>query len=71
MDKLSDFELLKALQIELVETLNERKKISKWIPRSCCKAKIRRLRLQIQDVMFRIEQKCEGNYKGDDKEEWE
>ena len=70
MAKISDFELLKALQSELIKTLEERKKITKWFPRSCCKAKIRRLRLQIQDVMCRIEQKCETYYK-DGKEDWE
>ena len=69
MVKISDFELLKALQNELIKTLEERKKFIKWFPRSCCKAKIRRLRLQIQDVMFRIEQKC-GSCK-DGKEDWE
>lgn len=71
MAKMSDYELLKVLQTELVNTLDERKKITKWIPRYCCKAKIRRLRLQIQDVMFRIEQKCEGSFKGNGKEAWE
>lgn len=71
MAKISDFELLKALHSELVKTLEERKKINTLIPRSCCKAKIRRLRLQIHDVMFRIEQKCEGNFKCGDKEAWE
>lgn len=70
MAKMSDFELLKALQSELIKTLEERKKADRWFPRSCCKAKIRRLRLQIQDVMFRIEQKCESYYK-DGKEDWE
>ena len=70
MAKMSDFELLGALQSELIKTLEERKKVEKWFPRSCCKAKIRRLRLQIQDVMFRIEQKCDSYYK-DGKEDWE
>ena len=67
---MSDFELLKALQKELIKTLQERKKCNRWFPRSCCKAKIRRLRLQIQDVMFRIEQKCDSYYKNG-KEDWE
>lgn len=70
MAKISDFELLKLLQSELVKTLEERKKSGQWICRSFCKAKIRRLRLQIQEVMLRIEQKCEGWYK-DGKEDWE
>ena len=68
MAKTSDFELLRALQSELIKTLEERKKADRWFPRSCCKAKIRRLRLLIQDVMFRIEQKCESYYK-DGKED--
>ena len=48
MAKISDFELLKLLQSELVEILIERKNTEKWFARSCCKAKIHRLRLQIQ-----------------------
>ena len=67
---MSDFELLKSLQEELIGALKERKKTDCYFPRSCSKAKIRRLRLQIQDVMFRIEQKCETYYK-DGKEKWE
>ena len=67
---MSDFELLKALQEELIATLKERKKTDHYFSRSCCKAKIHRLRLQIQDVMLRIEQKCESYYK-DGKEKWE
>lgn len=70
MAKTSDFELLKALQSELIRTLEERKKSKRWFPRSCCKAKIRRLRVQIQELMLRIEQKCESYYK-DGKEDWE
>jgi hypothetical protein len=67
---MSDFELLKSLQNELIETLEDRKTVEQWIPRTCCKAKIRRLRLQIQEVMLRIENKCEGCIKYD-KENWE
>ena len=67
---MTDFELLKGLQSELIETLEERKTVKKWIPRTCCKAKIRRLRLQIQEVMLRIEMKCEGTIKYH-KEGWE
>ncbi len=70
MARISDFELLKSLQNELIETLEERKKTDTYFSRSCCKAKIRRLRLQIQDVMFRIERKCETYYKNG-KEDWE
>ena len=68
---MSVFELLKALQKELIDTLKERKRTKMYFSRSCCKAKIHRLRLQIQEVMLRIEQKCEGYYRGDDKEAWE
>ena len=70
MAKISDFELLKLLQSELVEILIERKNTEKWFARSCCKAKIHRLRLQIQEVMLRIENKCDTYYKKG-KEEWE
>lgn len=68
---MSDFELLKTLQKELIDTLKERKRTKCWIPRSCCKAKIHRLRLQIQEVMLRIERKCKTYYKSEDKETWE
>lgn len=67
---MSDFELLKALQKELIDTLKERKRVAKWIPQSCCKAKIHRLRLQIQEVMLRIERECNGQVKYG-KERWE
>ena len=67
---MTDFEMLKCLQNELIETLEERKTVEKWIPRTCSKAKIRRLRLQIQEVMLRIEMKCEGSIKYK-KEGWE
>lgn len=68
---MSDFELLQALQSELIFILEERKKVKKWIPRTCCRAKIHRLRLQIQEVMLRIERKCNGWFKGENPEEWE
>lgn len=68
---MSDFELLKALQSELIFILEERKKVKKWIPRTCCRAKIHRLRLQIQEVMLRIERKCAGSFKSVEWEEWE
>ena len=67
---MSDFDLLKYLQNELIEVLNARKQVEEFIPNSCCKAKIRRLRLEIQEVMLRIERKCVGWYK-DGKERWE
>ena len=67
---MTDFELLKCLQSKLIETLEQRKTVEKWIPITCSKAKIRRLRLQIQEVMLRIEMKCEGSIKYK-KEGWE
>ena len=70
MGRISDFELLKLLQNELVEILIERKNTEKWFSRSCFKAKIHRLRLQIQEVMLRIENKCDTYYKNG-KEKWE
>ena len=66
---MSDFDLLKCLQKELVETLELRKLTNEWIPNICCKAKIRRLRLEIQEVMLRIERKCCCYKRG--KEDWE
>ena len=72
MKSLSDFDLLISLQEELRNTLEERKRVVNvgyFVPHSCCKAKIRRLRLQIQEVMLRIENRCEGWKCG--KEEWE
>lgn len=74
---MSDFEKLEMLQNELIRTLEERKILAdefrskrekgEWcccslIPRSCCKAKIQRLRLQIQEVMLRIERSMEGSF---------
>ncbi len=70
MAKISDFDMLQILQSELVKVLNERKSVEKWFPRSCCKAKVHRLRMQIQEVMVRIESKCETYYKNG-KEDWE
>ena len=54
MKKTSDFELLIALQNELINILEGRKNSNEWISRCYSKAKIRRLRLQIQEVMLRI-----------------
>lgn len=60
---MSDFELLITLQNELRATLKQRAKLTeKWVPRECSKAKIHRLRLQIQEVMLRIERACLGSY---------
>lgn len=67
---MSDFSLLKGLQQELIDTLEKRKKIKSYVERDCCKEKVRRLRLLIQEVMLRIERKCEG-YSKYQKEEWE
>lgn len=69
---MSDFEQLKSLQRELINTLSERKEVVKWFPRTCCKAKVRRLRLQIQEVMLRIEKKMNGYVRWNGKrEDWE
>lgn len=68
---MSDFEILKALQSEFIFTLEERKKVKGWIPRTCCRAKIHRRRLQIQEVMLRIEHKCWGSFKRAEGESWE
>lgn len=57
---MSELELLKTLQKELIVTLEERiKAMHKGFPDNCsrkiCKAKFKRLRLQIQEVMISIE----------------
>ncbi len=60
---MSDFDLLIALQKELAAILDKRARIiNDWVPRTLSKAKIHRLRLQIQEVMLRIENTCEGSY---------
>lgn len=66
---MSDFELLKALQNELVEIL-EKRKSTKYVTHETSKAKINRLRLSINEVMLRIEKKCTSFYK-DKPEAWE
>ncbi len=56
---MSDFGLLKNLQEELVKTLEKRKQSEgEYVRKEFCKAKIRRLRLEISEVMLRIERKC-------------
>lgn len=67
--KMSDFELFKALQNELVETLEKRKN-TKYVTHETSKAKINRLRLSINEVMLRIERKCVSFYKSE-PEGWE
>lgn len=54
---MSDFDLLRGLQQELITTLENRSK-AEYITRDVSKAKINRLRLQIQEVMLRIERAC-------------
>lgn len=57
---MDDFTLLKVLQKELTDTLERRKNTVNWCPRDVSVAKIRRLRVQIQEVMRRIEKQCYG-----------
>lgn len=66
---MSDFELLKALQSELVETLKKRKN-TECITHETSKAKINRLRISINEVMLRIERKCTSFYRYE-PESWE
>ena len=66
---MSDFDLLKTLQQELVTTLENRSK-AEYISHDVCKAKINRLRLQINEVMFRIERACDS-YCEKRPEAWE
>lgn len=66
---MSDFDLLKALQQELITTLENRRKV-KYTTHDISKAKINRLRLQINEVMLRIERAC-GSYYVERPEAWE
>ena len=68
---MSEFELLKNLQLELVNTLEKRRKSEgKYVQREFCRAKIRRLRLEISEVMLRIERKCVHSFLFE-KEKWQ
>lgn len=68
---MSDFDMLQALQIELFHTLKKRSELSGAdVPKNLSKAKIRRLRLQIQEVMLRIERACDGFYIDKKGESW-
>lgn len=61
---MDDFTLLMALQNELIRTLQKRKdSVGGWVERDFSKAKIRRLRLQIQEIMMRIEDSCISYYE--------
>lgn len=61
---MDDFTLLKVLQNELVETLQARKNAKgQETTRAICRSRIRRLRLQIQEVMLRIERGCIGYWR--------
>ena len=66
---MSDFELLKVLQNELVKTLEKRKN-TEYITHETSKTKINRLRLSINEVMLRIERKCTSFYRHE-QEGWE
>lgn len=66
---MSDFELLKDLQNELVKTLEKRKN-TKYITHETSKAKVNRLRIFINELMLRIERKCTSFYKSE-PEGWE
>ena len=65
---MSDFEMLKTLQQELVTTL-EARKTSEHVTHNVSRTKIRRLRLQISEIMLRIERKC-TSYMNINKEGW-
>ena len=71
MKRMSDFELLKNLQLELVNTLEKRRQSEgEHVRREFCRAKIRRLRLEISEIMLRIERKCVYSFLFE-KEEWQ
>lgn len=64
------FDLLVALQAELTFVLESRKEVTGYIPPSCSRERVRRLRLEIAAVMLRIERDCITGYKNR-KEHWE
>lgn len=56
---MNDFVLLQQLQEDLISTLEKRKNAQgDWITRDISRTRINRLRLQIQEVMLRIERSC-------------
>lgn len=72
---MTDIEKLKALQDELIKTLEDRRKraLAEKIPvypRECSLAKINRLRLQAQEIMLRIERNCSGCTYKEEQEYW-
>lgn len=68
---MSDFDLLRTLQIEMFRTLKKRSELFETpVPKALSKAKICRLRLQIQEVMLRIERACAGDYIDEKGESW-
>lgn len=67
---MNDFELLQLLQKELISVLAKRKNAQNdFVTRDISKEKIHRLRLQIQEVMLRIERSCTSTFKVE-KEAW-
>ena len=76
--KFTDYELLLTKQCELANLLDERRCLKEkaktegyvTIPRSLCKSRIHSLRLELNDIMSRIEKACE-TYSVDEKgESW-
>ena len=56
---MDDFNLLIRLQNEFIDLLQKRSYLSgEFVPRELSKAKIRRLRLQINEIMLKIEREC-------------
>lgn len=56
---MSDLELLKRLQQELISVLELRKRSSSYYDKYGTKARIRRLRIEISKLMLEIERKCD------------
>lgn len=69
---MSDFEYLQQLQIRMVRLLTNRRNCDRDFPRTCSKASFHRLRLEIQNLMLKIENSMEayGRY-GNKREDWE
>lgn len=68
---MSDYEYLQQLEILMNDLLTERKKCIRDIPRTCAKTRFRRLRLEMQSLMLKIERSMEGCSKYGKHEDWE
>lgn len=69
---MSDYEYLQQLEVRMNDLLSERKRCVRDFPRRCSKASFRRLRLELQSLMLKIEKSMEPYSKyGVSRERWE